>query len=152
MSVTFFYDQFNVDLMVIKPPRNLNPAAIYPSIFRLSIEDGQRQISICHLAQQLVPGGPSVRHSLTGGGKDGVGTFGRGHPVFSPTKTQDSMGFGVIPTCQRDIVPNEANDSVAEGHCEGAAIDDTDYICNPDLKPTTAPTHTPTPTSTLHIV
>lgn len=46
MSVTFFYDQFNVDLMVIKPPRNLNPAAIYPSIFRLSIEDGQRQISI----------------------------------------------------------------------------------------------------------
>lgn len=110
MSITFLHDQVYVDFIVVEPPWDLDPAAVHPSITPLSVQDGQGHISVCHPAQQLVPGGLPEKHSPIHGGEDGVGAFGHGHLPLSPTETQDAVSLGVIPTGQSHIVPKEAND------------------------------------------
>ena len=155
MSITFLHDQLYVDLLVIEPPWDLHPAAVHPCIRPLSVDDGQGHVSICQPAQQLVPGGLPVTHSPFLKGEDGLGAFGYGHLITSPTEMQeiDALSLGVIPTGQSHIVSVEASDFKGAGrHCERhQGLNWTRLRCNsamsrPQMHPPSC-THTP---SLLH--
>lgn len=87
MSITFLHDKVYVGLMVIEPPWDLHPAAVHPSISPLSVHDGQGHVSVCQPSQQLVPGGLPITHSPFLEGENGLGAFGYGHLILSPTET-----------------------------------------------------------------
>lgn len=117
MIITFLHDQVCVDLIVVEPPWDLDPAAVHTSITPLSIQDGQGHISSC-LPQQLVSGGLPDLYNPILGGEDGVEAFGHGHYVSSPAETHNTLSLGAIFTRQGDILPNEASDTHGAGaHC-----------------------------------
>lgn len=58
----FLHVQVYVDLQVIEPAWDLDPAAVHTSIALLSVKNSQRHIPVCHTAQQLEPGGLSQTH------------------------------------------------------------------------------------------
>lgn len=154
MSITFLHDQVCVDLFVIEPPWDLQPAAVHAGIAPLSVQDGQRHVSVCHPAQQLVPGGLPEEHSPVLRGEDGVGAFGRGHESSSPTEAQDAVSPGVIPAGQSDIAPDEANDFGGAGrHCGGKTLIKLDDTMQIVINKCSAKKciHTRTPTSPLQM-
>ena len=101
---TFLQDQFYVCFVVIKPSRDLQPAAVDPSITLLSVRDGQGDVSVCHPAQHLVTGGFLEPHRALVRGEDGVGAFGHGHAASSPAETQDAISLEVVQAGQSHIV------------------------------------------------
>lgn len=114
VSITFFHGQVYVDLLVVEPARNLHPAAINPRICFLSFNDGQGNVTLHDLAQQLVPGGLSESHIPIIRQEDCVATFGSGHLPVSPAETEDSVSLDIITAGQSDILANVASD------CNGA--------------------------------
>ena len=131
MSFTFLHEQVCVELQVIEPSWDLDPAAVHTGITPLSVQDGQRHVSARHPAPELEPGGLHGQHNPIRG-EDGSGALGIGHHALPPTETQDAVSLGVIPTGQSHIVPNEASDFNGAGrHCGGQQrinLDDTMQI------------------------
>lgn len=130
---TFLNEQVCVELIVIEPPWDLDPAAVGASIAPLSIQDGQGRVS-SRLPPQLVLGGLPELYSAILWGEDGVGAFESGHRTSSPAEAQNSPSLGVVLTEQGDVVPNETGDADGAGAlCEGQSLirhDNTELLWN----------------------
>lgn len=120
MKRTFLDDQMCVELEVVEPSWDLDPAAVHPGVAPLGVNDGQGHVSFCDPAQQLVPQRLLDNHNPIRGGEDGVGAFGSGHLPFPPADAQHAVNVCVVPTGQSDIAAKDATDGGgALAHCGG---------------------------------
>lgn len=101
--LTWHHGQSHMGFLVVEPAGDLHTAAVRPRVSLLELPDGQGQVALSQVPQQLVPLGQSAGHRRPVSLDHQVAAASVAQDTSTPARPQPAVIFSVVGAPQRDV-------------------------------------------------
>lgn len=113
--LTWHHSQSHMGFLVVEPAGDLHTTAVRPRVCLLELPDGQGQVALSQVPQQLVPLGQSADHRRPVSLDHQVAAASGGQEPFTPACPQPAVISGVVGAPQRDLRSHRGRELLCRG-------------------------------------